>query len=126
MIESGTRPLSIHGPTIPERKWIRLLREWQRSELQGSEWCRHRGLKESAFRFWKKEIPNRARRRMEKARSGNSPKVRLLRARVVEITKPTVFTPLDILLGPVRGVRISGDFDPALLRKVVQALEAAP
>jgi hypothetical protein len=126
MIESRTRPLSIHGPTIPERKWIRLLREWQRTGLQGSEWCRHRGLKESAFRFWKKEIPDRARRRREKGRSGKPSRVRLLRARVVENPKPASFTPLELFLGPVRGVRISGDFDPALLRKVVQALEAAP
>jgi hypothetical protein len=125
LIRSTTRPLSIHGPTIPERKWIRLLREWQRSGLQGSEWCRHRGLKESAFRFWKKEIPDRARRRQKKGRTGKPPNGRLLRARVVENQNPSAFAPLDVLLGPAREVRITGDFDPALLRKVVQVLEVS-
>ena len=53
MPKRATLPLTANGPTPPERKCIRLPEEWQKSGLQGYEWCRRRGLKESAFRFWK-------------------------------------------------------------------------
>lgn len=105
MTESARRPLSIHGPTIPERKWIRLLNAWQRSGLQGSEWCRDRGVKVSAFRFWKKEIPDRARRRQQKGNSGKSPDVRLVRARVVAAAHEIKPAPLVVVLVLLRNIR---------------------
>jgi hypothetical protein len=57
------RPLSIHGPTVPERQWTKILADWSRTNLEGAAFCRKRGLSYAAFRFWKKEIPDRERRR---------------------------------------------------------------
>ena|SRR5579872_22455 len=124
MPKLATRRKAADGPTPPERKWIRLLEDWQKTGLQGSEWCRRRGLKESAFRFWKKEIALRARTRQGR-HSQHPSSVRLLPARVVEVAKPVAIVPLEVILGR-RSVRVAGEFDASILRKVVQALEALP
>ena len=57
------RKLSINGPTSQERRWQQLLEKWRFSGLPGTAFCRRRRLKESAFRFWQKEVPYRERRR---------------------------------------------------------------
>lgn len=114
------RPLSIHGPTVPERKWKRILDRWRKSGQEGRAFCRRHGLRESAFRFWLREIPERARRRKARKRP-----LRLLPARIVSVPAPTA-RPLEVLVGPRRTIRVGADFDPALLLRVVRALEAAP
>lgn len=116
------RPQSIHGPTAPERKWARILERWRKSEQDGRAFCRRHGLRESAFRFWLREIPDRVRRREAKKR-----RLRLLPARIVSASSaaPTG-RPIEVLVGPGRAIRVGSDFDPALLLKVVRALEAAP
>ncbi len=115
------RPLSIHGPTSPERKWIRILEGWRKSGLDGRAFCRRHGLRESAFRFWLREIPERMKRR----KAAKKP-LRLLPARVVLTPPPHSDKPLEVLVGPGRAIRVGRDFDPAFLLKVVRALEAAP
>jgi len=62
------RPLSVHGPTAPERKWKRILKRWRKSGEEGRAFCRRHGLRESAFRFWLREIPERAQRRKARKR----------------------------------------------------------
>src|SRR5581483_8340082 len=121
MPRRATRPLTVDNLTPPERRWIRLLQEWQTSGLQGSKWCRRQGLKESAFRFWKKEIVPRARRRQERHVESSS-SVKLLPVRVVEAARPVAILPLEVVLGR-RSIRVAGEFDAAVLRNVVQALE---
>src|SRR5258708_165151 len=88
---SPKRPLSIHGPTVPERQWIKILAEWRRSGVQGSQFCRRRRLSYGAFRFWKKELPDRERRRQEHRRAApTKPSFRILPVRVVEKPPPVV------------------------------------
>jgi hypothetical protein len=115
------RPQSIHGPTAPERKWARILERWRKSEQDGRAFCRRHGLRESAFRFWLREIPERARRRQAQKRP-----LRLLPARVVSSAPAPTGRLIEVLVGPSRTIRIGPDFDPALLLQVVRVLEAAP
>lgn len=116
------RPQSIQGPTATERKWTRVLERWRKSGQKGCAFCRRHGLGESAFRFWLREIPERARRREAQKRPP-----RLLPARIVSASSPAPSgRPLEVLVGPGRAVRVGPDFDPALLLKVIRALEAAP
>ncbi len=116
------RPQSIQGATAPERKWTRVLERWRKSGQEGRAFCQRHGLRESAFRFWLSEIPERARRRKVQKRP-----LRLLPARIVSASSqaPTA-RPLEILVGPGRTIRVGADFNPELLVKVVRALEAAP
>jgi hypothetical protein len=122
MPRASKRPLSMYGPTGPERKWIRVLERWRKSGQEGRAFCLRHGLRESAFRFWLREIPERSRRREAQKRP-----LRLLPARVVSASSPApTGRPLEVLVGPGRAIRVGPDFDPALLLKVVRALEAAP
>jgi hypothetical protein len=116
------RPQSIQGPTAPERKWKRVLERWRKSGQDGRAFCRRHGLRESAFRFWLREIPERAQRREAKKRP-----LRLLPARIVSAASPApTGGPLEVFVGPGCTIRVCPDFDPALLLKVVRTLEAAP
>jgi hypothetical protein len=116
------RHQSIQGPTAPERKWTRILERWRKSGQEGRAFCRGHGLRESSFRFWCREIPERARRREAQKRP-----LRLLPARIVSAASPApAGRPLEVLVGPGRVIRVAPDFDPALLLKVVRALETAP
>jgi hypothetical protein len=117
---SPKRPLSIHGPTVPERQWIKIMADWRRCGVQGSQFCRRRRLAYSAFRFWKKELPDRERRRRERRGAPEKASFRIIPVRVVEKSPPVV--PLEVLSGG-RTLRIPGDFDPTLLRKVLSVLE---
>ena len=109
------------GPTQTERSWIPILADWKKSGLGIREFCRRRRVRESAFWFWKKELPERLRRRQEHRRAAPAkPSFRILPVRVVEKSPPVV--PLEVLSGG-RTLRIPGDFDPALLRKVLAVLE---
>src|SRR5436190_15470226 len=108
------------GPTQTERSWIPILADWKKSGLGIREFCRRRRIRESAFWFWKKELPDRERRRRERRGASAKASFRILPVRVVEKSPPVV--PLEVLSGG-RTLRIRGDFDPALLRKVLSVLE---
>jgi|SRR5579863_4182973 len=112
------------APTAAEKAWIPILAEWKKSGLGPREFCRRRRLRESAFWHWKQEIPDRERRRRERRQERSAPPaLRILPVRLVQQAASTA--PLEVLSGG-RTVRIAGDFDPALLRKVLGALEARP
>jgi len=109
------------GPTAAEMSWIPILADWKKSGLGPREFCRRRRLRESAFWFWKREIPDRGRRRRRRKTQGpGKPTLRILPVRLVK--EPVSRVPLEILSGG-RTLRISGDFDPGVLRKVLFVLE---
>jgi hypothetical protein len=109
------------GRTAAEKTWTPILADWKRSGLGVREFCRKRRVRESAFWFWKNELPERLRRRQERRRAAPAkPSFRILPVRVVETSPPVV--PLEVLSAG-RTLRIPGDFDPALLRKVLAVLE---
>ena len=115
------RPLSIHGPTAPERKWRQLLKRWHESGLGGRAFSRRQGVRESAFRFWLREIPERIQRR----KAVKMP-VRMLPARVISAPRSIPGTPLEVLIGHRCTVRVGSGFDPALLLQIIRALETSP
>jgi hypothetical protein len=112
------------GPTAAEKSWIPILADWKRSGQGVREFCRRRRLRESAFWFWRKELPDRERRRREGRQAKPvGPALRILPVRVVK--EPASRAPLEVLVGG-RTVRIPGDFDPGILRKVLGVLEGRP
>jgi hypothetical protein len=124
MTMSQSKPVMPPGaPTAAEKSWIPILADWKKSGLGIREFCRRRRLRESAFWFWKKELPDREGRRREHRRPKPAgPALRILPVRVVN--EPPSQAPLEVLVGG-RAVRIPGDFDPALLRKVLSVLEGS-
>jgi len=112
------------APTAAEKSWIPILADWKKSGLGPREFCRRRRLRESAFWHWKQEIPERERRRQDRRQGGSSTQaLRILPVRVVQ--SPASRVPLEILVGD-RTLRIPGDFDSGVLRKVLEVLEGHP
>lgn len=112
------------APTAAEKSWVPILADWKKSGLGPREFCRRHRLRESAFWYWKQEIPERECRRQERRQAGSpKPALRILPVRVVK--DPVSRVPLEILSG-CHTIRIPGDFDPAILRKVLGALEGHP
>ena len=109
------------GPTAAEKSWVPILADWKKSGLGVREFCRRRRLRESAFWHWRTEIPDRERRRRELRQA--KPALRILPVRIVG--EHTSRGPIEILSGG-RTVRIPGDFDAAVLRKVLSVLEGRP
>lgn len=109
------------GHTPTERSWIPILADWKKSGLGVREFCRRRRVRESTFWFWRKEVPERERRRRERrADATGNRRIRILPVRVVET--PASKGPIEILSGG-RTLRVAGDFDPVILRKVLSVLE---
>jgi hypothetical protein len=121
--------LSIQGPTPPERKWTLYLADWQKSGLQGSEFCRKRRLSYAAFRFWKKEIVVRERRRKgqvahEDPKPARKPMYRQAFIPVRVAPAPTAGQkPVEVLVAG-RVVRVPPDFNPEALRRLLGVLES--
>lgn len=114
------------GPTPAERKWAKVVAAWRGSGQTGTAFCRQRQLKESAFRFWLKELEQRRKARRPTRSKSAPPKPRravgFVAARLVPM--PPRMGDFEIHLGGGRRVRVSGDFDPPLLKKIVATLEA--
>lgn len=116
--------------TAAERRWAPLVAEWRSSGLRASEFCRQRNVSEAAFRYWKGEIGRREKRRAKRvrARGVHRPRrtLKFVPVRVVPdgAAPPSPRPPLEIVLAGGRALRVSGDFDPALLSKLIAALEA--
>ncbi len=114
------------GPTPNERKWARILAQWRSSGQNGREFCRQRQLGESTFRHWVREIAERQKKRKasqpEKRHRRTVKPMNFVPARLVQ-TPPTVGD-FEIVLSSGRSLRVQGDFEPALLRKLIATLEA--
>ena len=125
--KTKTSFFSKDGPTPAELKWRPVLEEWRRSGLDAADFCRDRRLAVSALQHWKKEIQTRDQRRSAQraAKEASRQSMRLLPVRIVESQPAAPPAALEIVLRGGRLVRLLGDFDPAMLRKLVLALEEA-
>ncbi len=116
-----------NGPTPKERKWAKIIAEWRISSQAGTAFCRQRHLKDSTFRYWLKTLAEREKKReparAKKQRAKASRTLSFVPARLVE-TPPTVGD-FEIVLRGGRSLRVQGDFEPALLRKLVETLEVS-
>jgi hypothetical protein len=123
---------SLRGPTTPELKWSEHLAQWRRSGLEGSEFCRRQSLSYASFRFWKKEILLRERRRaalaggkkipIGKNSHRKSPSHQAFIPVRVKPAPPPASGSFEVLVGS-RVVRVPPDFDPDAFQKLMAALE---
>jgi hypothetical protein len=119
------RFLAKNGPTPAELKWRPLVEVWRRGTQRAALFCRERHLSLSAFKYWKRQVALRDRRRQaERAATEARQAMRLVPVRVVE-TAPAAGAPgpVEVVLLGGRVLRVAGDFDPAVLRKLVATLE---
>ena len=122
-------------PTQPERRsvdrrryWVRVLGDWKSSGLTQVEFARKRGVSVQTLRWWKSRLSQEAGRptaRSSRRRSKRTPAngASFVSVSVVPSAPDDDRSPIEILVAQDRVVRIRGDFDPALLRKVISAIE---
>jgi transposase-like protein len=101
--------------------WVEAVAAWEAGEESVAAFCRRRGLATKTFYKW--------RRRLEQEQdNGSAPAllpVHVVDAhRHVESEACSRAQALEVVVTGERRVRVSADFDPALLQRVVLTLEA--
>ena len=94
-----------------EQQWRRRLRDWQRSGLSVSAFCRRLGLAEDRLYAWRRILAQRD------AEQATFVPVRLMAEK--EIQNGT----LEVILASGRRLRVPEGFDAATLRRVLAVLE---
>jgi hypothetical protein len=87
-----------------EQFWRRTIRRQQRSGIAVTEFCRREGLKDGAFRWWRKELA-----RLD-----------------LESVLPRPPAPIEIVLPSGPTLRVPTGFDPRTLAAVLSVLEGRP
>lgn len=105
-------------------KWRPILDQWRHSGLTAAAFCRQRGIPASALLHWKKQILLRDQRRQAE-RAASEASRNALKFLPVQVLEPAAAETgsLEIVLRNGRVLRIGGDFEPVILRKLVATLE---
>jgi transposase len=98
-----------------EQEWRRWLRNWQRSGLSVSAFCRQYGVAEGRFYAW---------RRLLARRDAEQPA--FVPVRLAAEKAPAVDGTLEVVLASGRRLRVPSGFDAATLRQVLTVLEEEP
>jgi transposase len=96
-----------------EAFWRRVLRAHGTSGRSVREYCQQRGLTESAFHFWRREIERRDRETRDRRTS----------AFVPVLVEPTPETPIEVTLVSGCVVRVRAGFRADTLRQLLALLE---
>jgi transposase-like protein len=103
------------------QEWKPIIAEWRTGGLSVAEFCRQKNLSPWTFHYWRRKLEAKPGRRPRRAGpSSPTSALRFVTAHVV----PTGPTPIEVALAGGRSLRVAGDFDEAVLRKLVAALEA--
>jgi hypothetical protein len=121
------------------RYWSRLLAEWERSGLSQAEFTRRRGVQAVSFSWWKRRLrgaKGQRRRRVHDQAGGSRPGGR---GDFVEVVWPQVSSTgasasgsalpagsggYEVALVSGRVIRLPAAFDPAVVARLVAAVES--
>jgi transposase-like protein len=98
-----------------EQFWRDHLRRWQQAGGTVRAYCRRHGLAEASFHGWRRTLAQRDR--------ASQPPVTFV---PVHLRHEAPATPLELILGDGRCLRIPAGFAPDSLRAVLAVLEGAP
>ena len=102
-----------------EQSWLKHIRRWQKSQLTVRQFCLRHHLREANFYAWRRLLRQR----------GLFPDSPLMLdpmpafVKVVVDAEPPHATPIDVVLGEGRVLRVRAGFDADLLLQLVQLLE---
>lgn len=112
-----------------EEHWRRVLARQEQSGLTRAAFSRREGVSESALSWWARELSERsqARRPTRQARRPRrTQRPAFLPVRVIQAVPRPGASALEVVTRGGHIVRVQPDFDPALLRRVMAALEGQP
>ena len=103
--------------------WVEAVAAWESGEESVAAFCRRRGLATKTFYKWRRRLEQE-----QEQDNGSAPAllpVHVVDAhRHVEAEACSRAQPLEVVVTGERRVRVSADFDHALLQRVVLTLEA--
>jgi hypothetical protein len=99
--------------------WHELIRRWEAGNLTQAEFCRREGVSIWAFRSWKYR-PDKHKPAATRSRAALVPAFLPIR-----VPAPIAGAALEIVLRTGRLIRVRGDFDAQVLRKLLPILEDA-
>jgi len=105
--------------------WARLIAEWRRSGKTQTAFCASRDVSVQTFRWWKSQLGRpsaKTKSSTTQGRGSRKPAASFVPVDVVAASSASVSS-IEVVLGSGRSIRVQGDFDPRILRKVVDALE---
>jgi hypothetical protein len=100
--------------------WADRVAAWEQSGLSQLEFCRQQGLNGGTFAWWKRQLHRRA---------GEAPKRRgrppQSSSRFVEVRLTgTSSGGYEVVLPGGRSIRVSSQFDPQILSRLIKAVES--
>ena len=104
------------------RYWEQWIRRWEQSGLTQATFCRRHGLKPMNFGWWKRRLASRTR----STRHGQATPQAKSSTEFVEVQmQGRSVAAYEIVLAHGRVIRLSEDFDPARVSRLVAAVESA-
>ena len=97
-----------------EAHWRRQVQKQKASGLSVREFCEQKGLVESAFYYWRREIEQRNREGSGVGKSAFLP---------IEVEAPAHESAIEVALASGYVVRVRGGFDADTLRQLLAVLE---
>lgn len=112
--------------------WQGLVDAFRGSGLSQVEFCRQRGINQGTFSWWKRELARRAGRRpaVGSAEVGaefaefRSRRGSLAKVATVSVGSPRQVSGYELLLANGRSIRVSAEFDAAVLSRLIAAAES--
>ena len=111
-----------------ERFWRDVLLRWQRSGQSIHTFCDHHGLSEGSFHAWRRTIAQRDQQAAGVPAvhgAGDLPAFVPLRVTGTPAASSSI-SPLELVLGQGRVIRVPPGFDANTLRNLLAVLEEAP
>jgi transposase-like protein len=100
-------------------QWKALIERYERGRATQARFCAREGVAVSTFQYWRRRL-------REEAASGSAPSAtgRLVAVQVRQEPCAPAPAGLRLVLPSGVGIEVQADFDPATLRRVVEALGA--
>lgn len=111
------------------RYWRRLVAAWEKSGLSQAEFCRRRKVKAVNFGWWKRKLESTSKSHPRTNRSGSNrtkPSPKSAKPQFVEfrMTDATAAPAYEVVLRGGRVLRLPQQFDPAVVARLVVAVES--
>lgn len=112
-----------HADPKLEQLWRQRLAQWRRSGLTIRRFCEQHGLSQPSFYAWRRELLRRDSRHAAAVAAPTVPPATTFVP--VQVVPAPVPSPLELVLGGGRILRVAPGFDTDTLRRLLATLDAA-
>jgi transposase-like protein len=104
-----------------QERWLELIRRWQRSQTTIREFCERHHVSEASFFSWRRVL--RERGLLEQAAPSKTSADVPAFVKISTVDAERIVSPIELVLGQRRLLRVRPGFDANLLLELVRLLE---